>query len=303
MFALTLPGKIAATVASLAAVVIIARLAATITEGGTTRSIRRRFWIHQSVRIVTTLIWIALVLTVWIEDTSRVGTILALMTAGLTVALQKVITSIAGYISILRGDVFSVGDRITMSGVRGDVVALSYLRTTIMEMGQPPAVQDDDPAMWVSGRQYTGRLVTVTNDTIFDTPVYNYTREFPFIWDEIRVPIRYESEWKRVEEMLLDVARRHTAPIADAAREALPLLTRRFTLAEIPAVDPQVFLRLTDNWLELTVRFIAREHGVRQLKSDMSRDILERLTAMQVTIASTTIEVVGAPQLRVSTTS
>ena len=49
-----------------------------------------------------------------------------------------------------------------------------------MEMGQPPAVQNADPAMWVRARQYTGRVVTLTNDKIFDSPVYNYTRDFPF---------------------------------------------------------------------------------------------------------------------------
>ncbi len=68
------------------------------------------------------------------------------MTAGLAFALQKVITALAGYLVILRGDTFNVGDRITMGGVRGDVIALGFVRTTIMEMGQPPAVQPAEPA-------------------------------------------------------------------------------------------------------------------------------------------------------------
>ena len=86
---------------------------------------------------------------------------------------------------VLGGNTFTVGDRITMGGVRGDVIALTFTQTKIMEMGQPPAVQGADPAMWVRSRQFTGRIVTVTNDKVFDEPVYNYTREFPFIWEEI----------------------------------------------------------------------------------------------------------------------
>ena len=66
-----------------------------------------------------------------------------------------------------------------MGGVRGDVVRLGFLKTTIMEMGQPPSVSGADPAVWVNSRQYTGRLVTVTNGAIFNEPVYNYTRDFP----------------------------------------------------------------------------------------------------------------------------
>ena len=46
--------------------------------------------------------------------------------------------------SILRGDTFGVGDHVTMGGVRGDVVRLGFLKTTVMEMGQPPSVADED---------------------------------------------------------------------------------------------------------------------------------------------------------------
>ena len=80
-----------------------------------------------------------------------------------------------------------------MGGVRGDVIALGFIQTTIMEMGQPPSVESNaDPAMWVRSRQYTGRVVTVTNAKIFDEPVYNYTRDFPYIWEEMdcRSPTR-----------------------------------------------------------------------------------------------------------------
>jgi small-conductance mechanosensitive channel len=86
-----------------------------------------------------------------------------------------------------------------MGGVRGDVIALSFMQTTILEMGQPPPVQSDSPAMWVRSRQYTGRIVTVSNSKVFDEPVYNYTREFPFIWDEIVLPIRYQDDRARIE--------------------------------------------------------------------------------------------------------
>ena len=97
----------------------------------------------------------------------------------LAFALQQVITSIAGYFVILRGNTFIVGDRITMGGVRGDVMRLGFIQTTIMEMGQPPSVQGASPAMWVHSRQFTGRIVTVSNAKIFADMVFNYTRDFP----------------------------------------------------------------------------------------------------------------------------
>ena len=105
-----------------------------------------------------------------------------------------------------------------MGGVRGDVVALGFFQTTIMEMGQPPAVQSADPAVWVQSRQFTGRIVTVANSKIFDEPVYNYTREFPFIWEEMRLPIAYRDDRARAEQILLEAARKHAVEPARARR-------------------------------------------------------------------------------------
>ncbi len=60
-------------------------------------------------------------------------------------------------------------------------------------MGHPSAVQDATSPAWVKSRQFTGRIVTVTNDKIFEEPVYNYTRDFPYVWEEISIPISYRD--------------------------------------------------------------------------------------------------------------
>src|SRR6185312_12206974 len=180
-----------------------------------------RFWARQAVGLFVAGLLVAGMASIWFDDPTRLATAMGLVTAGLAFALQRVVTALAGYVVILRGSTFGVGDRITMGGVRGDVVALSFIQTTIMEMGQPPSVQaQSDPAMWVRSRQYTGRLVTISNAKIFDEPVYNYTREFPYIWEEMSIPVSYRADRARAEQILLDAARRHAvdaAAIADAA--------------------------------------------------------------------------------------
>ena len=261
------------------------------------RDARVAFWARQAIHLITTVLLLMGLVSVWFDDPTRLTTALGLITAGLAFALQKVVTSIAGYFVILRGRTFNVGDRITMGGVRGDVIALGFIQTTIMEMGQPPAVQNADPAMWVHSRQYTGRIVTVSNAKIFDEPVYNYTREFPYIWEEMTLPITYTADRSHVERILLEVADRHTVPIGELGEAALLEMERRYFIRRAE-MTPKVYFRLTDNWLELTVRFIARDHGVRELKDAMSREILAALDQAEIGIASATFEVVGIPPLR-----
>lgn len=142
------------------------------------------FWTGQGVGLMVFLLALVGFLSIWFDNPGRLATGAGLIGAGLAFAMQKVVTSFAGYFVILRGKTFNVGDRISMGGVRGDVISLNFIQTVIMEMGEPPAVQQDDPGMWVQSRQYSGRIVTISNAEIFEKPVYNYTRDFPYIWEE-----------------------------------------------------------------------------------------------------------------------
>jgi small-conductance mechanosensitive channel len=259
---------------------------------------RAQFWLRQAVHVATAAILVIGLVSIWFDDPARLGTVVGLVTAGLAFALQRVVTAVAGYLLILRGKTFNVGDRITMGGVRGDVIALGFLQTTIMEMGQPPAVQNADPAMWVRARQYSGRIVTVTNAKVFDEPVFNYTKDFPFLWEEISLPIPYDTDRRRAEAILVAAADAHTADIAHVSEEHLRELERRYFVRRAE-MRPRAYLRLTDNWIELTVRFIVEDHKIREVKDAMARQILDEFQAAGIEVASATSAIVQVPPLRV----
>ena len=261
-----------------------------------------RFWWQQGLRLTTAALGLILFVSIWFDDPQRLATVAGLISAGLAIALQRLVTAFAAYFVILRGRIFRLGDRIVMGGVRGDVIELGFIRTTIMEMGQPPPVQKDEPAIWVEARQYSGRLVTVTNDKIFDEPVYNYTRDFPFIWEEMHLPIPYAADRARAEEILRQAAERHTVRVSELSTQALREFRQRYFL-DSPDLTPRVYCQLTDNWLELAVRFVTRERGVREIKDAMSREILAELEAAGIQIASATYEIVGLPPIRLENDS
>ena len=212
---------------------------------------------------------------------------------------QRVITAVAGYFVILRGKTFNVGDRIVMGGVRGDVIALSFMQTKIMEMGQPPPVQGAEPAMWVKSRQFTGRIVTVTNDSIFSEPVYNYTDQFPYVWDEITVSVHFNDKRDAAEQILAEAAARHAVTSERLGAEEVGRLERRYGI-RIGEIDPRVYWRIGDSWLELTVRFLAPDHGVREMKDAMSREIVKAFERKGIGFASTAYEITAIPPVRLA---
>ncbi|MFN2635685.1 MAG: mechanosensitive ion channel domain-containing protein [Gemmatimonadaceae bacterium] len=252
---------------------------------------RSGFWTGQLVSLLALVAIVVGLLLIWFDDPRRLTGALGLAAAGVAVALQRVITAFAGYLIILRGNLFTVGDRIVMDAVRGDVVSLGFMQTTVMEMGQSPAESAAAPAVWVGGRQYTGRVVRITNDKIFDSPVFNYTREFPFVWEEIRIPIHFDADRNAAERILLEIARKHTSGFEKEAIPALEKLRKSFHLSGEIETAPRVFYRVTDNWVELALRFVAPEPGVRRLKDAMYRDLLDEFERLKLTIASTTMEV------------
>lgn len=258
-----------------------------------------RFWARQVLNLALAAVFIAGLLSIWFNNPAKLTTGLGLFSAGLAFALQQVITSIAGYVLILRGDIFTIGDRVVMGGVRGDVIALGFIRTTILEMGEPADAASGTDPTWVRARQYTGRIVTVANSQVFNEPVYNYTRDFPFLWEELRLPIPYSADRDEAERILLDVAHRHSLDIDRIDTEVLDRMRRRYFM---PSTDlkPAVFFELTDNWVELTLRFTVPAFGIRAVKSTMSRQILAAFEQAGIPIASSTYDIVGVPRVHVT---
>jgi small-conductance mechanosensitive channel len=263
---------------------------------GSRSGTRFQFWAKQGVSLVVAFVLVLGVMSIWFDSPARLAGALGLIGAGIAFALQRVITAVAGYFVILRGKTFNVGDRILMGGVRGDVIGLTFMQTRIMEMGQSPR-EETDKSSWVHSRQFTGRIVTVTNDKVFDEPVYNYTHEFAYIWDEMTIPVHFNQDFAKAERIILDAARNHARTAERLGRREVKRLEDRFGI-EAGEIEPRVFWRITEDWLELTVRFLGPDHGIRTIKDQMTRDIISGFEEAGMVIAARRQEAVASPSPR-----
>lgn len=209
-------------------------------------------------------------------------TAIGLAGAGVTYALREVIVSIAGWFAILFGDFFETGDRVLLGGIKGDVVDIGVLRTTLMEIGE-----------WVDGDQYTGRVVRVANSYIFSSPVYNYTANFKFLWDEIRIPLRFESDIQLAKTILLEVAEKHTGQYNQQATLAWENMKKHYKL-EDASLENQIFLSFNDNWVQMNLRYVVDYRERRGVKDKIFSEILQRFKQEdRLEIASETLEVIS----------
>ena len=233
-----------------------------------------KFWSRQIIGLAISLVLVLGLASIWINKPENITAAIGMVTAGLAFALQRVITSIAGYFIILRGKAFTVGDRISMGGVRGDVIDLGFMQTTIFEMGQPK----ENDVTWVKGRQFTGRIVTVANSQIFEQPIYNYTRDFPLIWDEVTFVLPFEANRERCERIVLDSARKVADPHNLLTQKQRDHLRDAYQL-ESESLEPHVYFKLVSGGVEVTVRFVIGAHEDRETKDRLTREILDRFDA------------------------
>jgi len=210
--------------------------------------------------------------------------------AGIAFALQEVIASVAGWFALSFSNFYNPGDRVQLGGIKGDVIDIGILRTTLMELGQ-----------WVDGDLYNGRIVRIANSFVFKEPVFNYSADFPFLWDEIKVPIRYGGDDQFAREMLNRVAMDVVGEYSEAAAKAWEQVVRKY-LIEDATVAPMVSLMANDNWLEYTVRYVVDYRRRRVTKDLLFARILEEVhnSGGRLQFASATFELVAAPQLTVA---
>jgi len=152
----------------------------------------------------------------------------------------------------------------------------------------------------VDGDLYNGRIVLVANSFVFKEPVFNYSGHFPFLWDEIKVPIQFGSDYELTRQMLLDAGQRVTGDLPTSSREEWKELQTRYRL-EDAITEPQVSLIANDNWVEFTLRYVVDYKLRRSTKTALFLDILRAVDASRgaVKFASATFQLVESPDFGV----
>lgn len=253
------------------------------------KDIDTRYRARKFIAFVGYLIGIVIALALFSDKLGGLTVVLGVAGAGIAFALQEVIASVAGWVAISLGNFYSPGDRVQLSGIRGDVIDVSILRTTLMEVGE-----------WVASDLYTGRVVRIANSFVFKEPVFNYSAGFPFLWDEIVLPVKYGSDWGAARDMLRGLVNEVLVDYAAQVKDSWLSMVRQYRVEEAN-VEPMITLRATDSWIEFTVRYVVDYRKRRWMKDHLFTRILEEVDKSEnrIRLASATFEMVPGSTLEV----
>ena len=216
--------------------------------------------------------------------------IIGLFTAGMAFTLQELILSIAGSVYIFLVKVYQPGDRIEINEIKGDVIDVDSIYTTMMEIGE-----------WVSSDNYTGRIVKLSNAFVFKGPIYNYSQDFPFIWDEFNLPIRYGSDIDLAKSIIIKIASETLSEYTANSKHDWEKVVNKYYI-EDAQIDPTLAISLTDNWIQFNLRYIVdfkKRRYIKHLLNDKIRVEIEK-TNGKIILASATVELIKIPDINVN---
>jgi small-conductance mechanosensitive channel len=248
--------------------------------------------LRKGITLIGYLVIAILTTIVFSDRLGQLTVVFGVIGAGIAFALQEVIASIAGWLAISLGQFYNPGDRVQLGGIMGDVIDISILRTTVMEIGA-----------WVKADLYNGRIVRIANSFVFKEPVYNYSGDFPFVWDEIIIPVKYGSDHHLAREILLQVADEVVGEYIPQAKSHWQQMIKKYLL-EDARVEPAVTLVTTDNWMEFTLRYVVDYKYRRSKKDQLFTRILDEFLSREdrLAYASTTVHLVETPTFDVRVT-
>jgi small-conductance mechanosensitive channel len=247
-----------------------------------------KYQLRKTISFVAYLVAVFLVMSIFEVNLGGLGIALGVAGAGIAFALQEVITSIAGYLAVHLAGFYKVGDRVQLGGIKGDVIDIGVLRTTMMEIGD-----------WITGDLYNGKMVRVANSFVFKEPVFNYSANFPFLWDEITIPLKTSSDHRYARQMLQgileDVVGSYTEKVSDSWKK----MTDHYQI-EKARLEPFVAMSFDENWITFTLRYVVDFKGRRKTKDLLFTRILDAISDSkgQVEVASAAYEITAFPSLK-----
>jgi small-conductance mechanosensitive channel len=248
---------------------------------------RSQYSFRRTVSIIYYFATALAIFGIWVQDTQTLLVSYGLVAAGVAVSLQDVFKNFAGGVLVFATGIYRVGDRIEIDGRYGDVIDIGIMYTTMLEIKE-----------WVEGDQPTGRIDILPNSMAISNSIENYTKQLNFIFEDMSIPITYKSNWRKASDSILEIVKRECSEVIELADDQMQMLGKRYYVQR-KVVEPAVFTTLTDNWINLNVRYPTMARQRRATANRISRAVLEMVEASDdIDIASATFDIVGFPPVK-----
>jgi len=230
------------------------------------QDVRRRYQFLLLLRIVMWFLVAIIIAVAFASELGSLATFAGLLTAGVAVALQNVILSVAGYFFLIGKYGVRVGDRVQVAGVTGDVIDIGLVRLHLMEVGGSG-----------SSARPTGRVVVFSNAVVFqaNAGLFKQIPGTKFVWHEITLTLASDSDYHQVEDRMLSAVKKVYDEYRDDMERQRRTMERSLSPLSVHPMGPESRLRLTQSGLEVIIRYPVELDKSAEIDDRIARELLD----------------------------
>lgn len=223
----------------------------------------------------TNLVLIGLVLLFsFLENATYLVTVLGFASAGIAIAMKDIFMSSLGWLVIVFGGSFHVGDRVKVfkgsHSYVGDIVDISFLRMTILEDITYTTIQENGRA---------GRIIFIPNNYIFTELIANYTHgKIKTVWDGIDIMITFDSNHKKASHIIREIVKKYSKGYTDISRKQLNALRNQYSLKNIN-VEPRIYTFVEKSGIRVSCWYMTNSYATLTLRSNIFANVIDEINA------------------------
>ena len=244
---------------------------------------RRRQFLLLRRFVMSFLIGVVLIMG-FVSQFASLATFAGFVTAGIAVGLQTVLLSVAAYFFVVGRYGIHVGDRVSVSGVTGDVIDISLVRLYLMELAGTGI--DLFP---------TGRVVVFSNSVLFQatTPLFKQIPGTEYAWHEVVFNLVPGGDHKLAQDKLFQAVKSVHEQYREGFERQQGFIERRIEV-QLKTPTPETRLQFGDTGLELLVRYPVEIRNESVTDEQVTRKVLEVIQSESEVQAA----VIGSPKIR-----
>ncbi len=255
---------IVASVVLLAVLWITHRVVVRLLAHSEVPPLQQRRWITLSRSVLVFLALLALIL-IWAPQLRAFALSLTAVVVAIVIATKELILCLSGSLLRASSGAFTIGDRIEVGEIRGEVRDFNLLVTTLDEFARGP-----------NSYQPTGRRVSIPNSVFLNTPVRNQRALQERTSHAFAVVLEPDPEIFAQRPAIEEIVRTHYTQCREDGTS--PPGARDWLGRPDPSVTPpSVRLRTSDlGKLRIEVTMFCSDQEAERLESDITCDILAR---------------------------
>ncbi|MCH9813947.1 MAG: mechanosensitive ion channel family protein, partial [Epsilonproteobacteria bacterium] len=232
----------------------------------------RYYMANKGINFTNFVLIVMVLIFSFLENVSYFVTVIGFASAGLAFAMKDLFMSALGWMVIVFGGSFHVGDRIRVmkNGLEyvGDIVDISILRMTILE--------DVTLTTYMANRR-AGRIVFVPNNYIFTDLLANYTHgKIKTVWDGVDFTITFDSNYKKTTHLVKEIVKKYSKGYTDISRKQLNMLRSQYSLKNIN-VEPRIYTFMEENGIKISCWYMTNSYATLTLRSNIFANIIDAI--------------------------